>query len=763
MGCSNMLLFFLFTWSFSFLGTYQLQSSQTQVLLQLRKHLEYPTELEIWQDHSRDYCFISSGTQVNLTCQDNVVTELRIIGDKSIKVSDFNGFAIPNQTLSERFSIDSFFTTLARLNNLRVLSLVSLGIWGPIPDKIHRLYSLEYLDLSSNFFFGSIPPKISEMVKLQTLIMDNNFLNGTVPSWFDSLIDLSILSLSNNKLTGPMPSSIQKITTLTNLTIANNDISGKLPDLSALGSLYVLDLSGNKITSSLSPMPKGLVMLFLFNNSFSGEIPQQYGQLQGLQNLDLSSNYLTGMPPAKLFSLPNISYLDLASNMLRGSLSNHLSCGSKLEFVDISNNKFTGGLPTCLSSKSDKRLVEFDGNCLSIDMQNQHEQSHCEEVKNQKSNKQSRGNTAILVGVIMGIVVLSVLLIIGLLILLKHFCHRGMSEQHLLHKAVQDSSVSGYSFELSTNASFISQAANLARQGHQVCQSFSLEELIEATNNFDNSSFLGEGSYGQLYKGRLMNGAEVAIRCLQLSKKFSIRNVRLRLDLLYKLQHPHLVRHLGHCLDSGGQGDYNLNKVYLVSEFVPNGTFRDHLSENNMGEVLNWPQRLTILIGVAKAVHFLHTGIIPGFFNNRLKSDNILLDQHQMAKLSDYGMSIISEGTENFVAKGDNYKSWQMTSLEDDAYSFGYIILEAVVGPSQSASREAFLLKEMTTLQSQDGRKRIVEPIVLATSSQESLSIVISIMQKCISPDASRPSFEDILWNLQYATQVQATADSEQK
>lgn len=67
------------------------------------------------------------------------------------------------------------------------------------------------------------------------------------------------------------------------------------------------------------------------------------------------------------------------------------------------------------------------------------------------------------------------------------------------------------------------------------------------------------------------------------------------------------------------------------------------------------------------------------------------------------------------------------------------------------------------SLQCQDGRKRIVEPAVLATSSHESLSIVVSLMQKCISPDASRPSFEDILWNLQYAAQVQATADSDQR
>jgi hypothetical protein len=65
---------------------------------------------------------------------------------------------------------------------------------------------------------------------------------------------------------------------------------------------------------------------------------------------------------------------------------------------------------------------------------------------------------------------------------------------------------------------------------------------------------------------------------------------------------------------------------------------------------------------------------------------------------------------------------------------------------------------------SQDGRKRIVDPIVLTTCSQESLSIVIAITSKCISPEpSSRPSFEDVLWNLQYAAQVQATADADQK
>lgn len=71
-----------------------------------------------------------------------------------------------------------------------------------------------------------------------------------------------------------------------------------------------------------------------------------------------------------------------------------------------------------------------------------------------------------------------------------------------------------------------------------------------------------------------------------------------------------------------------------------------YFAENCPEKVLKWSDRLTILIGVAKAVHFLHTGVIPGSFNNRLKTNNILLDEHRIAKLSDYGISVITEEIE---------------------------------------------------------------------------------------------------------------------
>lgn len=82
----------------------------------------------------------------------------------------------------------------------------------------------------------------------------------------------------------------------------------------------------------------------------------------------------------------------------------------------------------------------------------------------------------------------------------------------------------------------------------------------------------------QLYKGRLENGTYVAIRSLTFLKKHSIQNLKVRLDFLSKLQHPHLVSLLGHCIESGSQDDSNTNKVFLVYEYIPNGSYRTHLS-----------------------------------------------------------------------------------------------------------------------------------------------------------------------------------------
>ncbi|XP_057982171.1 probable inactive leucine-rich repeat receptor-like protein kinase At3g03770 [Malania oleifera] len=762
MGHVNLILLVFLSWVFFVSGAQQLSNSQTQVLLRLMKHLEYPPALQTWKAYNGDLCNTSSSPQMTIKCQNNFVTELRIKGDRLSNTSQFNGIAIPGHTLSQSFSIDSLFTTLSSLSSLRVLSLVSLGIWGRLPDKIHRLSSLELLDLSSNFMFGSIPPKICTMVKLQTLTLDANHFNDTAPVWLDSLSNLTSLSLKRNRFIGQFPSSICRITTLSNIALSHNELSGKLPDLSSLANLRVLDLRENHFDSELPAMPKGLVMALLSGNSISGKIPKHFGKLSRLRQLDLSFNFLSGTPPSVLFSLPNLTYLNLASNMLSGSIPMDLSCGEELGFVDISANKFVGGLPSCLGSSSDERVVNFGGNCLAIDAQHQHLESYCKEDSIKR--KQCRGKEiVILVGATGGMIILITLLAVGVCILRRRCCSQGTLDKHKLPKLVQDNSPAVLSSEMLANARLISQAAKLGTEGAPLHRLFSLEELQEATNNFDVSNFMGEGSIGKLHKGRLENGTYVAVRSLILFNKYSIRNLKIYLDLLLKLRHPRLVALLGHCIDDGGQEDSCANKVFLVYEYVPNGNYRTHLSEDCPGKVLKWSDRLAILIGVAKAVHFLHTGVIPGFFNNQLKTNNILLDEHCFPKLSDYGMTIITEENNKLEGKEEGTRSRQAARSDDDVYNFGFILLESLVGPTVNG-KEAFLLNEMASFGSQDGRRKIVDPIVLTTCSQESLSIVISITNKCMSPESSaRPSFEDVLWNLQYAAQVQATADADQK
>lgn len=430
-------LFFILLWlpwSFFILGDSQLLNSQTQALLQLKKHLEYPKQLDIWYDRRTMFCFLPPSSKVNISCEFNSITELKIMGDKpSIEVTDFHGFPIPNQTLSVSFSMDSFVTTLTRLTSLKVLSLVSLGIWGPLPNKIHRLSSLERLDLSSNFLFGSVPPKVSTMVKIQTLVLDDNFFNDTVHV-FDFMSNLTGLSLKNNKLKkGPL-------------------------DFASLTHLKVLDLSGNKLDSHLPTIPKGLIMVSLNRNSFNGEIPTQYTLLTHLQHLDISFNNLIGIPPASLFSLPNISFLNLASNMLSGSLGCYnLTCGNNLEFADISNNRLTGSLPSCLNSESGNKVVNFSGNCLSIYHHHQHPLSYCRDEVHKDQSTQNANGLGVSISLIVGIVVIIVLLGIASVIICRHYCHRGISEQHLLHKSVQENSTTGFSSEILNNASKVNK------------------------------------------------------------------------------------------------------------------------------------------------------------------------------------------------------------------------------------------------------------------------------------------------------------------
>lgn len=447
------------SWFLLFISnTHELEQDQSQTLLQLRAYLEFPSSLQIMENYNNDLCYLPSSSNLSIKCEDNSITELKIFGEKSLKPSSFNGFAIPNQTLSMNFSIDSFFTTLTKLKTLKVLSLVSLGIWGKLPNKIQSLTFLQVFDLSSNFLFGTIPPKISTMVKLQSLTLDENYFNTTMPNWFDSLFNLSILSLKKNHLKGSFPTSLCKIKTLKVISLSQNELSGELPSLTTLNGLHVLDLRENRFEFELPVLPKFVVTVLFSNNSFSGEIPKKFGELNHLQHLDLSSNHLKGTPPSALFSLSNLSYLNLANNVLSGEFSDKLCCGGKLGYVDISNNKLRGLLPSCLVNSSNGRVVRYGRNCLSVDSQNQQRGSYCKE-SGLGWLRFKEWKVVAVVAIILGFVL--AVLVFGVLLCKKCRLTKKTRKDVLL-KIVQDKSTTGVSSEVLANASkYLSYLSNI--------------------------------------------------------------------------------------------------------------------------------------------------------------------------------------------------------------------------------------------------------------------------------------------------------------
>jgi len=225
----------------------QLTNSETRILLQLQTLLEYPQEYpQLLQNNLTNFCNILPSPSFNIVCTKNHVTELTIIGNKTRPVS-WNS----SQTLSERFSIDSFFTVLTKLSNMKVLSLVSLGLWGPLPSKISRFKSLEVFNISSNFLYGKIPSSFSSMKNLKSLVLADNFFNGSVPN-LKRLTSLEKINLANNKLGPRFPSFLFSLPLIQNLNLASNQFNGSFSmNISCGSSLTFVDISNNSLEGKL--------------------------------------------------------------------------------------------------------------------------------------------------------------------------------------------------------------------------------------------------------------------------------------------------------------------------------------------------------------------------------------------------------------------------------------------------------------------------------------------------------------------------------
>ncbi|KAE8667623.1 putative LRR receptor-like serine/threonine-protein kinase [Hibiscus syriacus] len=647
----------------------QLTPSETRLLFQVKRILEYPQVLQGWTNWT-NFCYLPSSYSLEVVCSNSRVTELIIVG---------NGSSSAGQTLSHKFSIDSLFTVLTKLSDLKALSLVSLGLWGPLPFKINRFRSLQALNLSSNFLSGEIPKQIASLKNLTSLVLADNLFNGSVP------------------------------------------------DLTGLTDLQDLNMGGNHLGPQFPSLSQSLVSITLSNNSFRSEIPSGLKKFNQLRKLDISSNKILGPIPSFLFSLASIQYLNLARNQLSGALPWSTSCSKNLTFLDISNNILIGKLPSCIGSNSSRnRTVQGAGAGINL-------------------------------GLIFGIIGGGVVMAGAIVVLIFFIVKRSRSEDAEDDRSIADKMSVRSSPKLVIDSRRVPQTMRSAAIGLPRYHVFSLEEIEDATNNFDPSNFMGEGSQGQLYKGWLVDGSVVVVKCLKLNQKHAPQNLMQHMEVLSKLRHRHLVSVLGHCIVTYQDHPNIASTVFVVFEHVSNGTIRDYLTDWRKKEILKWPQRMAITIGAARGVQFLHTGISPAIYGNDLKIDNILLDETLTAKISDYNIPLpLKTGSESPIS---NRLSSDENGEKEDIYQLGILLLQVITGKLATFTSELNELKHQLEESLAEGPSKlrsVIDPSIRGTFAYDSMKTTVQFAINCLSKDSTkRPSIEDVLWNLQYSIQVQ--------
>ncbi|KAG5020579.1 hypothetical protein JHK87_016434 [Glycine soja] len=206
--------------------------------------------------------------------------------------------------------------------------------------------------------------------------------------------------------------------------------------------------------------------------------------------------------------------------------------------------------------------------------------------------------------------------------------------------------------------------------------------LTKATRNFSSENKLGEGGFGPVYKGTLIDGKEIAVKRLSKKSVQGLDEFKNEVALIAKLQHRNLVKLLGCCIEG--------EEKMLIYEYMPNQSLDYFVFDETKRKFLDWGKRFNIIIGIARGLLYLHQDSRLRIIHRDLKTSNILLDENLDPKISDFGLarSFLGDQVEantNRVAGTYGYMPPEYAarghfSVKSDVFSYGVIVLEIVSG-----------------------------------------------------------------------------------
>ncbi|KAI6670383.1 hypothetical protein NL676_005268 [Syzygium grande] len=257
-----------------------------------------------------------------------------------------------------------------------------------------------------------------------------------------------------------------------------------------------------------------------------------------------------------------------------------------------------------------------------------------------------------------------------------------------------------------------------------------------ATNNFDQVLIIGVGGFGNVYKGYVDGGAtQVAIKRLNPGSQQGPHEFMTEIEMLSHLRHLHLISLIGFCNDAG--------EMILVYDYMARGTLRDHLYTPTIP----------------------HS---PGSSGSR----SARAPRVGCTTSTPVGPTSVSKAHVSTVVKGtfgyldpEYYRRQQLTD-KSDVYSFGVVLFEVLcarpaVNRTAQKNQSSLAAWAQSCCNSGDIEK-IVDPHLKGAIAPECLNKVCEIAMSCLQDEgAKRPSMNEVVWSLEFALQLQMSAEQE--